>query len=698
MIRILFLSSLFLFVQIHAMDPISETPQKQAASEEVRKVKCSDGTTDMPMSILDMSQMINNMKEDLGGTIPNDFPLPLVAYQCATIENLCALIKGMVIAVEKFDSGIIDGYSLEQLIEMTNAFNYLDFSQSKSPEAKPLVAKWKKYIDDRIYLECRDKSWKDLQIFVSPTRLHGDLIRILFCDPIITKFKFELLKVALEDDTRRVDLPTGGMAGSAFSRDGKMIALVLASYRGGKALITIVFPEGNRYTKYEPYDSGVTEVWPDTGQFSSDGKKFIIGAGKNILLYDITDQGVLVVDEHSVQKLSDNIICSSDVSWLSKQIVLNSDSTLMVSYDQSNLLLWYLDTNGSNEDRSKILLQDVKITGPIKFSDDGTILVMVKGEQSSSDLYQFDREGKLIAQLLIEGVSDQTVFYSHSKKFVTFKGSDKNLYEYNFEDKNKIVSNKIVSLDVERVFFDPTKIILNDTATIVLSRNGLQMIDIDENNREIIQRWGTSAACYFCMSPDNTKIIFSAFRGPYTLYTLLTPEEKNVLSSLELIDVKSMWLIGRILKGLEDCPSIGSHEIPNDIMNLLNKICEYRAKRLQELKESKKRERDRNARLAAAEGRSSVFDGSNSKSDFDDQDKKPGNPVPGGNNPGGKKNEQTLFQGQKIPQVPVQQHQQEDTPPPPGIFEQLLSGILFIPKHIFLIIKFVISGLINLFN
>jgi hypothetical protein len=672
MISILFLSSLFLSVQIHAMDPIPRMPQAQARAEASIKVRCSDGTTDMPMSIISMSETLTDMITIHG---ERNNILYLKEYSCATV-------KGLVTNIKKFDNALIDAYSLEILIEMTKLFEYLVFSKNES-----LVMQWKHHINKRIYLQCRDMSWEDLQS-LAPGFLSGDLVGMLFCDPIIARFKFELIKKVLKNGARRIELSTGGTAGSAFSRDGKMIAIMLGNYRGNGARITIIFPEGDKHTSYQLYDLAIHHVWLNTGQFSSDGKKFIIGNEEGILLYDINDEGVLNKD--SVQKLSDNITFNTDLLRPPQQIVLNADSTEMVAYDGFNLLLWHLGKNGINEDRSKVLLEDILITSPIKFSDDGTILVMTKRAESASILYQF-KNGRRVLQLALEDVSGESVFYSHTKKFVTFRKSDESLYVYNFEDKDSIVSDKIISLGIQEISFEPTSIILDDTALIIRSYRGLQMIDIYENNRETIGHLDMSDICHFAMAPDNSKIIFTRHAGPYTLYTLLTPEEEEALASIKNIDVKNMWLIGRILRGIEYFSAIEPHELPDELMSLLERVCESREKKPQESKKSNQRGNAEKAALKVAwaknSGASSYDQEASSVSQNELQDL-----------PEGFSDAEDFNRAQALTPAQEGQAQEKDTPAQSGIFKQILSGIFSIPSSIFSIVKFAISALISLFS
>src|SRR5579871_2531530 len=225
MIYIVFLSGLISFVSLHAMLPY--TRQLEKSKEQTIKIIClADEKTVIPVNIAAMSNVLTNTinynQEDAitkkgniisidSDKINNLSPISISAYSCSILNALCRILEDFsstkILNPQKIH------YGLERLITISNAFHYLDFSENKD-----LATQWNKKIDSRIYQQCKDMSWNDLEkqiIPLYPATLHQDLVDVIFCSPIINKIKFELIKKAFTH--RKPKLPTGDTGGIVFS-------------------------------------------------------------------------------------------------------------------------------------------------------------------------------------------------------------------------------------------------------------------------------------------------------------------------------------------------------------------------------------------------------------------------------------------------------------------------------------------------
>jgi hypothetical protein len=568
MIYIIFLSCLISFIELQAMLP--------NAKEQTINITCLDNEkTKMPVSIVVMSETLHNMIDDLGGIITNKngtisitnidniiFPIP--SFSCSTINDLSKIIKNI-------DTINIKDYSLKQLTDLNNASDYLDFAIN--PYVKNQLDK---NIGGAIYQQCKDLSLSVLEqqvIATPPTGLNPGLAKIIFGDPAINKFKLELMKRALSLPDRKTELPTGGMGGATFSSNNKMLATIISSYNHNTMVTVSLFNDDGTISKSTENILQTPNFWMNSANFSSDGKKFIVGNKNHISIYEIDDTGTInnapvqILDIKKYQP-TDQVVSSRK----KKQISLSKNGKLMASYDYYDLLLWHFNDHGLVEPTEpQVLLttdDDTRIISPIKFNDDGSIFVVCKNQQNNNAiLYIFNADGSISSESVINDDLSQVTFYSHDRKFAATDNVN-NLHIYNFSDKDNI-SNYLLSAKVS-TFMNNINIILNDTGIITQNESG-NLILIDINGNSIINIAYSNYPA-FVISPDNKKMVFEQFRNKYLLYTLLTPEEENTLNLIKSLDIKNIILIDKVLRKTEDLSSLNDDQIPNKIIDLLKAI------------------------------------------------------------------------------------------------------------------------------
>ena len=593
MIYIIYLLGLINFIPLCSMLPHT--------GQQTIKIICSyDQKTTMPINIVGMSttlrEIINNDKPNTiikkGNSVsinPNNInnisPIPFSSYSCATINDLCNVLEDFsltkIINLEK-----IKGYTLEKMITMSNAFHFFDFSDNEN-----LTLQWNKKIDSEIYLRCKDISWQELQqqvIPLYPSPLHQDLVNVIFCNPIINKIKFELIKTAFT--RKKISLPKASIGGITFSPDSSRFASIQTSLPGPS------FIEGSE--KHATVEMSlfqndaisvnaatiiplIKNLWVDCSHFCYDNQKFIIGDGNDILIYTIDDNRV--IGNKPAQTLSHPLIGEQ---YEQQKISLNQSGTLMVSYNGNTLALWHFNPDGTVNTASHILLANTEIISPIQFDADGTICVISKNtDNASSTLYIFNPDNGTNSQSTINDELCCIDFYAHDKKFIAMPSSNPtNLYVYDFTDINNISKKRIFSSEKLNKHSKP-RIILNDMAMIILLSAATELNSIDKqlllvdiNNHDNKTLINTNFPfSYFFMSPDDKKIILEQKSGAHcsrALYYLLIPQENIVLNSIDELGIEPILRLDRIVRKIEDASTLRQYNLPQvpQIIELLQKI------------------------------------------------------------------------------------------------------------------------------